>query len=131
MEDNKVFFDESTVVDTMKETDRKCPQCGGVMDFVPETGDMGCPYCGYHEEVESAEEIKAAEELRFEDAENYAKTNPVAYVGQIISVIDSGKVNAFQIINEAGDLGSVSSSANFNMIEGYNASDIIKELADE
>lgn len=65
------------------------------------------------------------------DAENYAKTNPVAYVGQIISVIDSGKVNAFQIINEAGDLGSVSSSANFNMIEGYNASDIIKELADE
>lgn len=72
MEDNKVFFDESTVVDTMKETDRKCPQCGGVMDFVPETGDMGCPYCGYHEEVESAEEIKAAEELRFEDAENYA-----------------------------------------------------------
>lgn len=71
VENNKDFFDESTVVDTKKETDRKCPQCGGVMDFAPETGDMGCPYCGYHEEVESEDELKSASELRFEDAETY------------------------------------------------------------
>lgn len=70
-EDNRDFFEEPKVAQTMDETDRKCPQCGGVMDFVPETGDMGCPYCGYHEEVEDEEEIKAAQELRFEDAENY------------------------------------------------------------
>ena len=30
----------------VKETDKKCPACGGVMDFNPATGKMLCPYCG-------------------------------------------------------------------------------------
>ena len=36
---------------TLKETDKKCPQCGGVMDFDPNIGGMACPYCGYEEEI--------------------------------------------------------------------------------
>ena len=28
---------------TKQETDRKCPQCGGVMDFDPKTGGLHCP----------------------------------------------------------------------------------------
>ncbi|MBE7067267.1 MAG: TFIIB-type zinc ribbon-containing protein [Ruminococcaceae bacterium] len=64
-------MDEYKVADTMNETDRKCPSCGGTMDFDPATGDLGCPYCGWHEAVESEEETRSAAELRFEDAENY------------------------------------------------------------
>ena len=30
---------------TMKETDRKCPQCGGVMDYDPALSKLHCPYC--------------------------------------------------------------------------------------
>ena len=54
------------IVDTKKETDRKCPQCGGVMDFDPREGKLHCPYCDYLEEIlpdneeETAAEIKSA-----------------------------------------------------------------------
>ena len=41
------------------------------MDFDPESGDLGCLYCGYHEAIEVDEEVKCAAELKFEDAENY------------------------------------------------------------
>ena len=36
---------------TMKETDRKCPQCGGVMDYDPALSKLHCPYCDYTEEI--------------------------------------------------------------------------------
>ncbi|MBO4423427.1 MAG: hypothetical protein J5879_08300 [Clostridia bacterium] len=29
----------------MNETDKKCPNCGGTMEFRPSTGKMWCPYC--------------------------------------------------------------------------------------
>ena len=32
---------------TLKETDRKCPACGGTMDFDPATGGLHCPFCDY------------------------------------------------------------------------------------
>lgn len=56
---------------TMKETDRKCPQCGAVMDFDPSTGGLYCPYCEYREEIkaENSEGETCAEELDFEKAE--------------------------------------------------------------
>ena len=44
-------FDDMNVVSTMEETDRKCPQCGGVMDFDPKTGGLHCPYCDYTEAI--------------------------------------------------------------------------------
>ena len=31
-------------VKTLEETDKKCPDCGGVMDFDPATGGLCCPY---------------------------------------------------------------------------------------
>ncbi len=56
---------------TMKETDRKCPQCGAVMDFDPETGGLYCAYCGYREEIkhENSQGETVASEQDFESAE--------------------------------------------------------------
>lgn len=56
---------------TMKATDRKCPQCGGVMDFDPKTGGMYCPYCDYREEIAVKNDAgeEKAEELDFSKAE--------------------------------------------------------------
>lgn len=62
---------EAEKAKTMQETDKKCPQCGGVMDFDPSTGGMHCPYCDYKEEIAAANasgEEKAAE-LDFDKAE--------------------------------------------------------------
>lgn len=58
-------------VDTMKATDRKCPQCGAIMDFDPETGGLHCAYCDYREEIEAenTQGEKVAEEQDFESAE--------------------------------------------------------------
>ena len=72
-------FEEYKTTDTLKETDRKCPQCGGTMDFNPSTGGLKCPYCDYEEaipeEVNNEEgEVTKATELPFDDAtitENY------------------------------------------------------------
>lgn len=40
------------------------------------------------------------------EAQNYAQTDPTAYVGQILSVVDNtaGNVDVYKIKNEAGDL---------------------------
>lgn len=55
---------------TMKETDRKCPQCGGVMDYDPALSKLHCPYCDYTEEIKEEDSIpKKAEELDFESAQ--------------------------------------------------------------
>lgn len=54
---------------TLKETDRKCPECGGTMDYSPEAKGLLCPYCGHAEEVPSGEE-EIAQELDFSDAEH-------------------------------------------------------------
>ena len=55
---------------TMKETDRKCPQCGGVMDYDPALSKLHCPYCDYTEEIKEEGSIpKKAEELDFESAQ--------------------------------------------------------------
>ena len=36
---------DASTVETQKETDKKCPDCFGVMDFDPKTGGLACPYC--------------------------------------------------------------------------------------
>lgn len=62
--------------ETYRETDRKCPQCGGTMDFDPKTGGLKCPYCDYEEAIEAPEAEEAdggaAEELDFEKAQETA-----------------------------------------------------------
>ena len=57
--------------DTMKATDRKCPQCGATMDFDPSTGGLYCPYCDYREAIkeENTEGETVASELDFASAE--------------------------------------------------------------
>ncbi len=58
------------VVETQEETDKKCPRCGGVMDFSPETGNLHCPYCDYEEEIKMETDLpEQAEELDFSKAE--------------------------------------------------------------
>ena len=55
---------------TLKETDRKCPACGGTMDFDPATGGLHCPYCDYMEEIKASDLVpEKAQELDFASAE--------------------------------------------------------------
>lgn len=76
--------DEANVVSTLEETDRKCPACGGTMDFNPKTGGLKCPYCDYEEEIKKAvvsnpeadaSDSESAKELNFEEAENTANSD--------------------------------------------------------
>lgn len=71
MADEFNSFGEANVVDTLKETDKKCPSCGGTMDFDPKTGGLLCPYCGHSEEIKAVEDApSSAEELSLDEAEN-------------------------------------------------------------
>lgn len=66
-------MDDMNIVDTREETDKKCPQCGGVMDFDPATGNLKCPYCDYEETIKVQKKApKKAEELDFYAAEHTA-----------------------------------------------------------
>lgn len=66
-------MDDINLVETREETDKKCPQCGGVMDFDPATGNLKCPYCDYEEAIKIQKETpKKAEELDFFAAEHTA-----------------------------------------------------------
>lgn len=40
----------------------------------------------------------------FEEAETYAKTSPLAYVGQLLSVVENGTSTVYEIKNTNGDL---------------------------
>lgn len=61
---------DAKTVSTLDETDKKCPSCGGVMDFDPQTGGLACPYCGHTEAIPVDETIPAsAEELDFGSAD--------------------------------------------------------------
>ena len=55
----------ATVSKTEKETDKKCPSCGGVMEFNPSNGKITCPYCGYEEEIQVEQKEFVAQELDF------------------------------------------------------------------
>ena len=46
-----------------------------------------------------------------EEAQTYAQTSPLAYVGQILSVVVDGVSTAYQIKNTAGDLEPLGSAA--------------------
>lgn len=45
------------------------------------------------------------------DAQNYAKTNPTAYVGQMLSVVVDGVATSYTIQNAAGDLAPLGAAA--------------------
>lgn len=62
-------YEEQNIVKTLDETDKKCPDCAGTMEFDPKTGGLLCPYCGHTESIarEQAKESKA-QELDFNKA---------------------------------------------------------------
>lgn len=67
---------DSTVTKTLEETDKKCPRCGGVMNFDPATGGLSCPYCDYQEAIKGEEGwSEAADELDIREAENTENCN--------------------------------------------------------
>lgn len=69
-------FDNINFAETKEETDKKCPQCGGIMDFDPKTGHMKCGFCDYEEEIAvSDEEPQKAEELDFDLVDKTANKN--------------------------------------------------------
>ena len=74
--DNMDYENEPTVVKTMEETDEKCPQCGGIMEFHPATGGLKCPYCDFEKEIkQSSEKPERAQELDFASASNAENCN--------------------------------------------------------
>ena len=69
-------FDNINFAETKEETDKKCPQCGGIMDFDPKTGHMKCGFWDYEEEIAvSDEEPQKAEELDFDLVDKTANKN--------------------------------------------------------
>ena len=74
------MINEHVRVETLKETDRKCPACGGVMDFSPLTGGLKCPYCDHEQEIPAdtfteADTPAAAIEQDFASAEETGNCN--------------------------------------------------------
>ena len=92
---------------TLQETDKKCPKCGGVMDFDPNIGAMACPYCGYEEEIVQDAAASAAE-LDFESAEKTENCNWGAQKKQIICKSCGAETiyDALDVANECPYCGS-------------------------
>lgn len=57
---------------TQDATDKKCPACGGTVEFDPSSGGLVCPFCGTKYEIEAKkdeDEQTAAKELDFDSVE--------------------------------------------------------------
>jgi DNA-directed RNA polymerase subunit RPC12/RpoP len=57
---------------TQEATDKKCPACGGTVEFDPKSGGLSCPFCGSKYEIEAKKddnEQTSAKEIDFNDAE--------------------------------------------------------------
>lgn len=63
----------------------------------------------------------------YSEMETYAKTDPVAYVGQILGLVDetAGTATAYIILNTAGDLQEIGASIDIPSLLGDNASIVI------
>ena len=101
--------DEIVIAKTKEETDRKCPQCGGTMDFDPKTGGLKCPYCDYEEKItQTREDAGTAEELDFTKAEETANCNWGVETKTVICKMCGGEsvYDALQIAGQCPYCGS-------------------------
>ena len=85
--------------ETLEQTDKKCPACGGTLDFNPETGELICTYCNATVDIEDEEKERAAE-LDFNAAEHAASCDWGAQTRTVIckncgaeTVYDAGTVS--------------------------------------
>lgn len=72
------MYEEENIVfeKTKKETDKKCPRCGGVMEFDPKSSRLRCIYCDYEEKItENRVDAGTADELDFFGAEETGNCN--------------------------------------------------------
>ncbi|GHV35486.1 hypothetical protein FACS1894187_08290 [Synergistales bacterium] len=65
---------EDVRVKTIEETDKKCTECGGTLDFDPKTGGLKCPYCGHTQEINApgdsgSDALRSVMEADFDSAE--------------------------------------------------------------
>ncbi len=99
---------DATKSSTLKETDRKCPKCAGVMDYDPETGGTACPYCGYTEDIKVEDNDKGAQELDFASAEKKGNCDWGAKKKQIICKSCGAETiyDALEVANECPYCGS-------------------------
>lgn len=68
--------ENENIVKTKIETDRKCPNCGGTLEFDPSSGKTKCPYCDSEFDIPKEEEIEIhSKELDFKDAELKANSD--------------------------------------------------------
>ena len=63
---------------TIKETDRKCPNCGAALQFDPVTGGLTCRFCEYKEEIRETID-EAGEEKKAEELDLFSETNTEGY----------------------------------------------------
>ena len=94
-------FDEtkSEIVKTLQETDRKCPRCGGVMDFDPGTGGLLCPYCDYTESIDEGDEVM---EQSFEEAEHLGNCD-WGVATKVVICKSCGAENVYDVMQTSGE----------------------------
>lgn len=63
-----------------------------------------------------------------EAAKNYAKTDPTAYVGQIIAVVVDGVAEQYQIKNVAGDLSPIGGMSENDFITQEEFGEMLDEI---
>lgn len=61
------------------------------------------------------------------DAQNYAKTNPTAYIGQVLSVVVDGVATSYTIQNAAGDLSPLG-AASVDIATDSEVSEMLSEV---
>lgn len=94
---------------TKEETDKKCPSCGGVMDFDAQTGGLLCPFCGRTEEIPPEQNTpETAEEQDFFAAESTGNFNWGMQTKTVICKSCGGETvyDAMQIAGECPFCGS-------------------------
>ena len=64
---------DTNLASTKETTDKRCPKCGGVMNFNPKEGNLKCPYCDHTMDVENV--LPAAMEIDLKEAEFLANKN--------------------------------------------------------